>query len=147
MADDEVNDAASDADLTLHYRGQVFDPEGKAAAGAKIFLTCRRNGAEDEPWAVTGVDGQFDFTAQRSDFKPGGISSWLACDLVAMVDGLGFAAQARSTSKPPGKRSNACLTRRDGCSMTTPASVRRSCDWCATMCRLSAASCRSTANR
>ena len=94
MADDEDNDAVSDADLALHYRGRVLDPEGKPAAGAKIFLTCRRNGADDEPWAVTGVDGQFDFTAQRSDFKPGGISSWLACDLVAMVDGLGFAAQS-----------------------------------------------------
>jgi protocatechuate 3,4-dioxygenase beta subunit len=48
------------------YRGRVLDPEGKAVAGAKLYLTGGEHASPE--CATTGPDGRFEFTAPKAKF-------------------------------------------------------------------------------
>jgi beta-lactamase regulating signal transducer with metallopeptidase domain/protocatechuate 3,4-dioxygenase beta subunit len=90
--------AVPDANLVLHYRGRVLDPDGKPLAGAAVFFTFddwgRQLDRTSRRMAATGADGWFDFQTRRSDFEPNVATSWLAPGVVITADGFGCAQAA-----------------------------------------------------
>ena len=90
-------DAVPGDDISLHYRGRVLDPDGKAAAGAKIFLLYWQYAARPmdsvKPQAMTDDDGWFDFTVTSPDFPSADEERWIYADIVATAGGYGFASR------------------------------------------------------
>ena len=85
---------AENADLKLHYRGQVVDPDGKPVAGAKVFFVHWIQGAHPDgsakPLAITDAEGWFDFAAQPpSSVQPPTSKQWLSVPIVASAAGFG----------------------------------------------------------
>jgi RNA polymerase sigma factor (sigma-70 family) len=54
---------------SLRVHGRVLDPDGKPAAGAKLYLGPTALGADRPapPRATTGIDGRFEFTFRKSE--------------------------------------------------------------------------------
>jgi beta-lactamase regulating signal transducer with metallopeptidase domain/protocatechuate 3,4-dioxygenase beta subunit len=86
------------------FRGQVLDPDGKPLSGANIYFIFYINHTHPrlpppKVRATTGVDGQFHFTLDRSEFEawraahPWGVFNDVNfrndCRLVAQADGFG----------------------------------------------------------
>jgi protocatechuate 3,4-dioxygenase beta subunit len=94
-ATDQKPFAAISDDAPLLIRGQVVGPDGKAVAGAKLFLLYWNSGKMPErgvkPSAETNAEGRFDFSVKKSDFDPAAGDDWIYSRLVATADGFGFA--------------------------------------------------------
>ena len=92
----------------LKLRGQVVDPDGKPRAGARVYLL--ENPVETyyaspeqllsaKVCAVSGIDGNFDFTMEGSEFI---VPSRYGCIILAMADGFAPGVQRASYFEPGG---------------------------------------------
>jgi RNA polymerase sigma factor (sigma-70 family) len=104
LADDkpaaETKPQAADAD-TLSYGGRVLDPDGKPAAGAKLYLLYYTPKILLAPVrATTDSEGHFHFQVAKADFdKTGSNEPWHGTMVVARAEGFGLGVRPMELDK------------------------------------------------
>jgi beta-lactamase regulating signal transducer with metallopeptidase domain/protocatechuate 3,4-dioxygenase beta subunit len=102
---------ASQNSDSFNIRGQVLDPAGKPAAGARLFVIYWRHTeppkAPLKPLATTDASGRFEFTLKRADLGPGVEDDWATASIVAAADGFGPAIGTLSDFDSSGKLAGA----------------------------------------
>jgi RNA polymerase sigma factor (sigma-70 family) len=93
-------------DTTITVSGQVLDPEGKPAPGAKLYLLDFAQRKTPPPLrATTALDGSFRFTFTASEVKmPPYGKAWNKIMVVATAEGFGPALAAVEKPEPALKR-------------------------------------------
>jgi RNA polymerase sigma factor (sigma-70 family) len=93
---------------TYTYRGRVVDADGKAVAGAQVYLGYQKpRSGEPAALATTDAEGRYEFTLKRSEFQPAGVPApgqpwwWGHQIAVALGHGIGWEVDIPATIKLP----------------------------------------------